>query len=288
MSYQYIKNYQDNEKLIKSYFEFTQSVFEFDLAHWRDAGHWGENYILHSLMDENRVIANISASIMKLQINGDEVPAVQFGSVGVLAEYRGHGLARILTEHVLEEYQDVPLKFLFADEEALGFYSKMGFRPINEIIPILDVSNLSNLHRKYVQPIKINIESEQVKRLLSTKLQRSSILDARDNSAIYWFHLMYGFRENVYYIPEKDVIFLARYKGDMVSLYDILAEKPIRFEEIQEYIVAENTNLIRFYFTPDWLAVEYETLPDTDNNLHVLGNFPDRIKSFKFPITSHT
>lgn len=92
----YIKNCQHDDILRPSYFAFTQEVFGFDLAAWRDAGHWDERYVPHSLIDHGRVVANVSATLMSLQVRGKDIYAVQLGSVGVLPEYRGRGLARML------------------------------------------------------------------------------------------------------------------------------------------------------------------------------------------------
>lgn len=284
MDYQYIKNFQHDDVLMQSYFDFTQQVFGFDLALWRDAGYWDSKYIPHSLIYNNRVIANISAALMQMQIQGKEVSAVQFGSVGVLPEYRGQGLARILTEKVLAEYSQVPVKLLFADEDALGFYRKVGFRPVNEIAPYLDVARPV----MHLEPVKLTTDSPELHHLLASELQHSSILDARGNNSFYWFHLMYSFRDNIYYIPEKDVIFVARYNGDTVSIYDIVAAEPVTFAEIQDYILTAETTRVKFFFTPDWLGVDYAGTPETNNNLHVLGDFPEEIGNFRFPIMAQT
>ncbi len=77
MNYEYIKNYQANDELMGSYFELTQKVFGFDLKKWRNEGYWNNDYIPHSLIFNDEVIANISAAKMKLQINGKEVKGVQ-------------------------------------------------------------------------------------------------------------------------------------------------------------------------------------------------------------------
>lgn len=84
ISYEYIKRYQNNNSLMKSSFSFTQNIFSFDLSIWRDKGFYQDNYIPNSLVFENEIIANISVSIMQLQISGVPTKAVQLGSVGVL------------------------------------------------------------------------------------------------------------------------------------------------------------------------------------------------------------
>lgn len=282
-NYQYIQNFQEDDELIKSYFDFTQKVFSFDLENWRNAGHWKAEYIPNSLICNNQVIANISASIINLQLNKKHTKAIQLGSVGVLEEYRGKGLARILMEKVLNEYKHFPLLFLYASEDVSEFYLRFGFRRVREGIPSIKVESGS----KRTEPIKITVESEHIKRLLNVDLQRSSIIDARENTSIYWYHLMYNFSDNIFYIEEKDIIFIARYENDIVSIYDVLSENRVSFDEIKEYILKADTKQVRFDFTPDWLNVSYE-VTNTDNDLYVYGEFLEYSANCRFPGTAVT
>lgn len=282
VNYEYIKNYQDNDERMEVYFKFTQEVFGFDLKEWRDKGFWKNQYVPHSLVYNNQVIANASAAIMKLQIKGKEVDAVQLGSVGVLPEYRGKGLSRILIEKVLEEYKNYPLIFLFSGQE--NYYQKYGFKRFDVNIPLIHLSS----NDKNVEPINLTLESEPVKRLINGNLQRSAIFDAKGNSTFNWFHLMYIHSENIYYIKEKDVVFLAEYDEDSVDVFDILSESKVDFEEIKEYILKPNTKVVRFHFTPDWLNISYETISDDEDSMYILGSFPTDMTNFKLPIIVQT
>ncbi|MCX7748094.1 MAG: GNAT family N-acetyltransferase [Clostridia bacterium] len=284
MDYQYLKAYQYDNDLMKSYFDLTQRVFNFDLKEWRNAGYWDNNYIPHSLVYHDRIIANVSAAMLQLQIHGNNIKAIQLGSVGVLPEYRGMGLSRILTEKVLEEYKHFPLIFLFANHDVLNYYPKFGFKPVNQGIPFINVAHFV----KKAKAIKITIESDHLKRLIYTKLQHSSILDGRGNPTFYWFHLLYNFNDSIYYIEEKDIIFLANYDHDAVDIFDILTENRIRFEDIQDYILEEGTKKVRFHFTPDWLGLNYNIDSYHGDVMHVLGEFPEDIVNFKFPVTGVT
>ncbi len=284
MNYQYIKGYQADGTLMKSYFDFTESVFRFSLADWKNAGKWDDKYVPHSLVHNDRVIANASASIMQLQIRGKDVPAIQLGSVGVLPEYRGQGLSRIIMEKVLEEYQHIPVIFLFANHKVLDFYPKFGFRRVNEGIPQINVSRTSV---PMGQVDKIDIKSECLKRLLNAKLQYSSIVDARGNIPIYWYHLMYNYGDNLYYIKDKDIAFIANYRGDRATIVDVLSANPVSFEEIAGYVLKPDTKQVHFHFTPDWLLENYEPTSNEGEVLFVFGEFPENV-DFKFPVTAHT
>ncbi|MBP2652270.1 MAG: acetyltransferase, family [Firmicutes bacterium] len=285
MNYKYIKGYQANNNLMKSYYNFTQNVFDFDLIDWKNAGHWNDKYILHSLVYNDHIIANISACIMQLQILGNQVSAIQLGSVGVLPEYRARGLSRILMEKVLQEYNQIPLIFLFANHNVLDFYPKFDFRRIIESVSQIDVSDCCAKRRK---PTKINIGSACLKRLLNQKLQRSSILDARGNLSTYWFHLLYNYSENIYYIEDNDIVFIVKYQGECAIIIDVLSTYSINIDEIIGYLLLNDTKKVYFHFTPDWLLNEYDVISDDDDIMYVLGQFSCTIPGFKFPVTAHT
>lgn len=285
MDYKYVEGYQSDNRLIERYFKFTQRVFQIDLNDWRTAGYWGKEYIPHSFIYNDQIIANISACLMQIQIQGQSLSAVQLGSVGVLPEYRGRGFSRLLMEKVLKKYINVPLVFLFANQSVLDFYPKFGFKRINESVSQVDLADKPVRNRSAK---KIDIESECLKRLLAEKLQHSMIADARGNHSIYWFHLIYNYRNDLYYIEDKDVLFIAKYKGNCATVIDVLSTNPIRFPEISDYIIKRDTKKIIFHFTPDWLAAEYELIANEQDVMYARGEFPKDLANFKFPITAHT
>lgn len=281
----YIKGYQLDDNLMNSFYKFTQQIFEFDLVAWKNAGHWGKDYELHTLVNDGSIIANISACIMHLQIAGKSIPAVQLGSVGVLPEFRGQGLSRILLEKVLSEYQQYPLILLFANRSVLDYYPKFGFKQVKENVMQIDVANQD---REVKTAVKINIGAQELKQMLAAKLQGSSIIDARGNAAVYWFHLLYNYSENLYYIGDKNVIFIAKYQDESVTIIDVLAEDAVRFDEISSFILKKDTKTVYFGFTPDWLNVHDKVNSNPDDVMYVLGKFPENLPNFKFPLTAHT
>ncbi|MFP4457616.1 MAG: GNAT family N-acetyltransferase [Clostridia bacterium] len=205
-------------------------------------------------------------------------------SVGVLSKFRGQGLARILMEKVLDEYSEYPIIFLFASDDVSDFYKKFEFMRIGEIIPYINVENNNTLNK----PKNITLESDKINDLLNKNTQYSSIIDARGNPNIYWFHLLYSFKNCVYYIPEKDVLFIAKYRDNTVDLYDVISKNKIKFKEIESYILKKDINRVNFHFTPDWLDVGYSILPRDDNALYVYGSLDTDMTRARFPKTSTT
>lgn len=284
MKYEFKKVFKEEKELIESYDAYTQTVFGFDLNAWRGEGLWKDQYVPNTLLSGDKIIANISACIIELQVKGESIKAIQLGAVGVLEEYRGKGLARELMGKVIEEYKQYPLIYLFASDDVSQFYIKCGFRPVKEITPYINVEGSTD----YMEPAKITRDAEPIEHLLKTKLQHSAIIDARGNESIYKFHLLYNFNDSIYYIKEKDIVFIADYEEDSMCIYDIMSEKEVAFDEIKRYILKENTKKVKFCFTPDWLKLEYKVEPSLNNSLYVYGEFPADLKECRLPYTSVT
>lgn len=183
----------------------------------------------------------------------------------------------------MDLYREYPLIFLFAGGQVSGFYTRFGFSRMPEIQPCIYVNEGGT-----AQPLRVSLDTEPVKRLVTAKLQRSGILDARGNPSIYWFHLMYEFPEALYYVPEQDIVFVAEYDKDTADVYDVLSERPVSFDRIEGYVRRPETRKICFHFTPDWLGIEYEPAPRKEDGLYVMGDVLDDADPFRFPVTAHT
>ncbi len=199
-----------------------------------------------------------------------------------MPEYRGKGLSRILMDKVQEEYKDYPVIFLHTSQE--NYYQRFGFKKIDEVIPYINI----NHNEKHVEPMKLTLKDEAIKRLLNGNLQYSSIFDAKGNIPFNWFNLMYINSENIYYIKEKDIIFIAKYDGSAVDVYEVLSEKKVEFEEIKKYILKYDTKKVRFHFMPDWLNISYDIASNEEDAMFVLGEFPKDLTKLKLPVIAQT
>lgn len=66
--YLYEVNYKNNEILRNSFNELAEKTFGINFEKWYKEGYWGESYIPYSLVYNNRVVANVSVSIMDIMI----------------------------------------------------------------------------------------------------------------------------------------------------------------------------------------------------------------------------
>ena len=128
-----ISNYMRDEKSRHMLNDLTQKTFGFDFEGWVTNGYFEGEYIPYSLVEEGKMLSNVSANRMRFIQNGEEKYYIQIGTVMTDEDYRKQGLASKLIKHVIAEYEnECDGIYLFGNLDAVGFYEKMGFKTINE------------------------------------------------------------------------------------------------------------------------------------------------------------
>lgn len=89
--------------LRRTFNNLTRETFGFDFEQWYIDGYWQKRYIPYSLLDGDRVVANISVNDLNFLVMGEKKRYIQLGTVMTDKAYRGLGLSRALMERVLDE-----------------------------------------------------------------------------------------------------------------------------------------------------------------------------------------
>ena len=126
------KNYALNETIRKSYSKLTMNIFALSFENWYENGYWDEHYTPYSILDGDRVVANISVCRLDYEYQGMIRHYVQLGAVATEKSYRGKGLSRRLMEEVLKDFNSYDGIYLYANDTVLEFYPKFGFEPKKE------------------------------------------------------------------------------------------------------------------------------------------------------------
>lgn len=244
-------------------------TFGFSFDKWHAKNVWNDDYELYSIIENGIMLANISVYKMKMIINGENRDYLQFGSVATRKEYRGKGLSKKLMEHIFSIYPDTPC-FLHGGDSVVEFYPKFGFKPIAYKQPYINCK-LKNSG----EMIKLNITNPKVDKYLKERTQYSKVFDCTNQYAINWFHLLYGHQNNIYEIPQLEVMIIAYQQDNKLTICDIVTSKPVSFEKIVLYLYFEGVDIIQFDFNPDWLGVDYhmKEYKNEDENPFVKGDF---------------
>ena len=98
-------DYMKNDTLRHQLNALTQKIYGFDFESWMAGGYFEGDYIPYSLMQDGRILANVSVNRMHFIQNGIPKYYIQLGTVMTDEAFRKRGLAGRLMEYVLKEYE---------------------------------------------------------------------------------------------------------------------------------------------------------------------------------------
>ncbi len=225
--------------------------FSFDRFHAQNV--WNDEYESYSIMEHGRMLANASVYKMQLLVDDKPMECLQIGAVATREELRGQGLGRAIQEEIERRYPGHPA-FLYANDRVLDFYKKFGYRPAVEYQPYVK----RRLHERPDLP-RLEIIEPAMDNYLRRRSKYSKRLDCLNSYAVNWFHMLYGQGENAYEIPDLDVMVVMEREERTLTLYDVVSDHHVDFEELLRFLPGAGVDTIAFGFTPDWLGAEYDT-----------------------------
>lgn len=288
--YSFIKNYKENTVLRKSYNELTKSTYEFDFEQWYQDGYWGDCYVPYSLLDGEKIVANVSVSIIDFEVLGEIKRYLQLGTVMTDKEYRNQGLSRYLMEEVIEEWKDkCHMLYLFANDSVLNFYPRFGFTAVREYQYYKTITN----DNENIAAEKLDMSLVINRELVVDKINSSvpiSKLAMLKNPGLIMFYCTSFMMDNVYYLRAQDVIVIAELRGDKLYLQDIFSSSEVDLEDIIKSLINKEVKKVVLGFTPnDSDSYSVNLLEEDDTTLFVMKNREDLFKNNKliFPTLSH-
>ena len=217
---EFIRGYMDCEEYRRLLSELTGEIFGFSFENWYNSGFFEGEYIPYSYVENDKIIANASANIMKFAYNGEEKFYIQIGTVMTRPEYRKQGLAKSLVEKILAEYKTAADGFyLFANLNALEFYEKIGFKRQDQWIYTVGGSKdgISLIEGFY--PVGKEYRDTYVKMLKCAKL--NAAFDHINRCSLQMFYTME--MDNVYYNSELNCFAVMHAEGDVLYLDSIIS-----------------------------------------------------------------
>lgn len=250
--------------------DLMSDIFGFTFKPWHDRGFWQEPYQTFSIIENGKMLSSIGVFHMDLMVGGKHIEAMQIGGVATREEHRGKGLSRMLMDCIFSLYPKKP-SFLFANDSVVHFYPKFGYVPLAEQQPFL-TCKLS----KGSGMVKLDMEDEKVDRYLKINRLISNAFDCLNAYTLHWFHILNGYAEDLYEIPELGVMLIASQEDDKLCLNGVFSPRPVSFGQLMPCLSFDGVETVSFGFNPDGLDVHYEmrSLVTEDSTLFVLG-FPD-------------
>nr|WP_269144149.1 GNAT family N-acetyltransferase [Clostridium guangxiense] len=273
-----------------SFNALTEKTFGFNFENWYQGGYWKGKYIPYSLMDGDKVVSNVSANLMDLEVFGEKKKYIQLGTVMTDEFYKKQGLARRLMEKVLADYKDKSdLIYLFANDSAVHFYPKFGFTKIDQYVCTKVISKTENggAFRK----LNMNDLNDRV--LVYNKAKAAfpiAQIFMCNNGELTMFYCDGFMKNSVYYVPCYDAVVVVDFNKDELKLFDIFCEKKVSADDIINCVVNENIKKVKLYFTPKETASYEVKRLELEGTLFVMGKDKALFqgKKFMFPELSHT
>lgn len=264
------KNYRENAALRASFNRLAEQVFGLSFESWYQNGFWQENYVPYSVISDGEVVSNISVNACAMNCGGEIVRLIQLGTVMTDPDHRGKGYAKALMEEVLKDYEGkTDGIFLFANDSALDFYPRFGFRATKEYQYSKDVST-AGADRTVKIPLRDGKDFARMAELFETRSQ-NSLLYMVGNPGLYMFYLSQFMQDTVYYLADCDSYVIAELEDGTLNLHAILGSG-----EPDEVIAAFGSQVKKavLCFTPkDPRGFEKSELHEEDTTFFTKGRF---------------
>jgi GNAT superfamily N-acetyltransferase len=284
--YYVIKNYKDNSKYRHGLNKLTQATYGFNFEEWYQQGYWGDKYCPYSLIHNEEIVANISASTIDFLIEDKLWHTLQIGTVMTAEAYRKKGLSRELMNIVLAEYENsCDLIYLYANDTVLNFYPKFGFEQAEEY----NYSKTIIKGKDKPTYRKLNIKESSDKALIIRIVTNTcpvSRISMIGNPGLNMFYLISFMAEDIYYIEELDLVAVAEFDGDNMFLLDVFCEHEVDLEMVMNSLMNKAEMKVTLGFTPlDVTSYTCERLKEEGTTFFIKGgSFHNR---GRFPIMSH-
>lgn len=256
---QLITDYKQNTALRLNFNQLAHQVFGIDFEAWYQMGFWSDRYIPYSFETGGQIVANVSANIMDLIINGEKRRAIQIGTVMTRPDYRGQGLAAELMKTVIDAYEDkVDLIYLFANQNAINFYPRFGFQLIqekrftlnvNDEVGGITLSGCRQLDTKNIDDLRL------IQKLATERIPVSKTLGVENMEYLTLWYALNVFPNDTFYVVDEETIVITKQDNETLIVYDIISAHSVNFMKLLPKIVRGKTRHVEFKFTPDRIGV---------------------------------
>lgn len=285
---QFVKDYRENGVLRASFNQLAFKTFGIQFEDWYQLGYWGENYSPYSMIEGNRVVANVSVNKMDFLWEGELRHFFQLGTIMTDEPYRNQGLSRRLMEQVLAEYEKQSEGiYLFANDSVLDFYPKFGFYQQKEY-QYSGIVN-TNIGREVFAVNMMNIGERKKLQKAIQGTTGNGAFEMRNNPELVFFYVTSFMKENVYFWERENAYIIAETEGDKLYLYAVYSEKEVSATSVIQAFGKEIKEVVFMYTPKEKNQYMKSQVQEEDTTLFVLGKGMIDFERYgiMFPAISH-
>lgn len=292
------KIHKEDYANLESFNELTKKTFGFNFVKWHKSGHFSNMYVPHTIIDNGKVVSNVSVNQMKFNVCGVIKNYIQIGTVMTDKNHRNLGLNRKIMEYILQEYSEkIDGIYLFGNDSVSSYYPKFGFVPCDEYEYYFTYNAKNSILPYSLEKVDmLNPEqSKKVYSVLENYFKQPNLQNENDamymseNLGLYHFWIDSSYKNNVYFIPEKGVYVVAEIENKKLYIHQIIGKNKIELEKFAKGFNEEFSEVVLGYtpFCKDNLCVRKHIEDDT--TLFILGDDLKFIndKQMMFPVLSH-
>ena len=282
-----VKHYRDNSVLRASFNSLAEETFGLNFENWYQWGFWGENYTPYSVVEDGRVVANVSVNCTDMVIRGQRKRLYQLGTVMTAPEYRNRGYIRAIMAEIEKDIADADGVYLFANDGVVEFYPKFGFLPGTEYVYTKEVCQSGENRMEQVvmdaPAAWARLEQAMAESVFPTACHMV------DNPGLIFFYVAQFMRENVFYCPDLDAWAIAEQEGEELLLHNVFATASVTLEQVIAAFGGE-VKSVTLGFTPaqteSFTCREWK---EEDCNFFVRGGIADLFAAdrLRIPSLSH-
>lgn len=277
--------YWDDPNARAAFIAFIKTIHNVDFTEWEAAGYWDEDYVPFSYFAGDRLVANVCIYTMQAIVHGEPCRIAQVSGVGTVPEYRLKGLNRRLHETALRwALAEHRFAFLFADDDAMPFYAKVGFRPVADHAPFVRLPGTAPRRGLEKIDLRSRAERDALYDLACGRSPVSTVL-ANMNPKLVMYHALYTLHGNAYRIRDLGAVVFVQRDGVKTIVYDVLARELPDFDSLYPYLSSGRPEEFEFRFPTDRLGLAAVGLRQIKSNAHVIG--AEARDHWVFPFTAH-
>ena len=280
-----IKGYHHNTVLRRSFDALSIKTFGLSLEDWYQNHFWGDNYVLYSIVEDDKVVANISVSITNMSFSGETKRFIQLGNVMTDQDYRNRGYIRQIMNQIGIEYADkIDGIYLFANDTVLDFYPKFGFKKAKEYQYSKQVLNRGECQYEKVRMDNTSSWEKMVSIMTNNHFQGR--FDMIGNHELIMFYVTKFMHENVYYHKKSNTFVIAEIDTEQVLIHNVFSTTLVDIDDVLAWF-GKNVKKVVLGFVPmNSVGFKVEELKEENTTMFIKGDTLNIIEREKLRIPS--
>lgn len=282
-----IKHYRENAALRSSFNALAEATFGLNFENWYQIGWWRDTYVPYSILEDGKIVANVSVNRTDMVIDGQRKRLYQLGTVMTDPAYRNRGYIRAIMAEVEKDIADADGVYLFANDEVLDFYPKFGFEVNREYVCAKAISQ-SGENRM----VRVKMDTSENRDRLAAAMVESGFATACtmvDNPGLIFFYAAQFMQEDVYFCEDLGVWAIAEREEDTLILHAVFGPEETSLDAVITAFGPEITEVVLGFAPADTNGWTCRELKEEDTTFFTKGEaFRDFAeKKLRIPTLSH-